>query len=270
LAGNGAGGAIAVRTLKLTIAYDGTDYAGWQLQPQQATIQGVLEEAFRQITGETTRATASGRTDAGVHALGQVVSLDTETRLSADVLKRALNAALPADIVILEAEEAPPGFHAIRDAVRKRYRYVIYDAPQREIFRRRYCWHYRHRLDVDAMHRAAQPLLGRHDFRSFETNWPNRESSIRTITDISVTRPPSESPDWIHLEVEADGFLYNMVRTIAGTLVEVGRRAQDEQWPYEVVAAQARSAAGPTAPPRGLFLVRVEYDEAQGKGKGGS
>ena len=249
-----------MRTLKLTLAYDGTAYAGWQLQPGQRTLQGTLEAALARITRETIRVRASGRTDAGVHALGQVVSFHTESSLPADVFVRALNAELPDDMVVLAVAEAPVGFHAIRDAVRKRYRYLLHDGPVHDVFRRHQVWHYRQSLDAAAMHRAAQALLGKHDFRSFESAWPQRTSSVRTIFEISVVRGISGDENLIALEVEADGFLYNMVRAIVGTLVEVGRGTRDESWPAEVLAAQDRRVAGMTAPPQGLFLLRVEYN----------
>lgn len=250
-----------MRTFKFTLAYDGTAYSGWQVQPGQRTLQGTLETALTKITGETIRVTGSGRTDAGVHALGQVVSFHTASSLSADVFQRALNAELPEDIAVLDATEAPPGFHAIRDAIRKRYRYVLDDGPVPDVFRRRYAWHYRQRLDAPAMHRAAQALLGTHDFRSFESAWPQRTSSVRTIFEISVARGFFGDENLVSLEVEADGFLYNMVRAIIGTLVEVGRGSRPETWPAEVVAAEDRRAAGMTAPAHGLFLLRVEYNE---------
>lgn len=250
-----------MRSFKLTIAYDGTAYQGWQSQPDKPTIQRSLERAYAQITGEELRITGSGRTDAGVHALGQVASVDSETHLAPDVLQRALNHELPADIVVVRLDEAPTGFHAIRDATGKRYRYVIHDGPVPDLFRRNYYWHHRTRLDEGAMHRAAKGLLGTHDFRSFESQWPNRATSVRTIRHITVERQTGNDRDLIHVEVEADGFLYNMVRSIVGTLVEVGRGAKSEAWPAQVVAAMDRGAAGRTAPAQGLFLLRVDYAE---------
>lgn len=248
-----------LRTLKLTICYDGSAYAGWQLQPGQPTIQGALQAALTRVAGEQVTAVGSGRTDAGVHAHGQVVSVDTTSRLPAERLQAALNANLPEGIVVLEASEVRPGFHAIRDALRKRYRYVIDNAPQANVFTRRYAWHVRHPLDVNAMHRAGQALVGTHDFRSFESHWPNRETSVRTVLDLTVARRASQ-PDYIDVEIEADGFLYNMVRAIVGTLVEVGRGARPIDWPAQALAAEDRSAAGPTAPAHGLFLLQVWYD----------
>ncbi len=275
-----------MRTIKLTLAYDGTAYAGWQVQPERPTVQAVLEATIEKVTGRASRTVASGRTDAGVHALGQIVGFQTESQLPVEVLQRALSAELPGDIAVLDAAEVPEGFHPIRDALRKRYRYVIHDGPVRDVFGRFYCWHYTHgRLDAEAMHRAAQCLLGKHDFGSFESTGAERETSVRTIFDIFVRRTgqggarptlldkPAVAPGApdaadqgragggarIVLEVEADGFLYNMVRAIVGTLVEVGRGAQPESWVAEVLAAADRSAAGPTAPPQGLFLVNVDY-----------
>jgi tRNA pseudouridine38-40 synthase len=249
-----------MRTVKLTLAYDGTNYAGWQVQPGEKTVQGALETAIEKVTGEQLRAIASGRTDAGVHALGQVVGFRTESHLSTEVLQRALNAELPRDIAVLAAVEADGSFHPIRDAFRKRYRYVIHDGPVRDVLRRHYCWHYASRLDDAAMARAAAALLGRHDFSSFETRGAPRRDSIRTVYELHVERGRGGEVDCLTIEVEADGFLYNMVRAIVGTLVEVGRGAQDESWVAEVLAAADRRAAGPTAPPQGLFLVRVEYE----------
>ena len=271
-----------MRSVKLVLAYDGTDYAGWQVQADCRTVQGTLEAAIRKVTGQEVRALASGRTDAGVHALRQVVGLQIETGLSVDVLRRALNAELPHDVAVLEASEAPQGFHPIRDAIRKRYRYVIHDGPVREVLLRRYCWHYgRGRLDAESMNRAAAALLGKHDFSSFQTSGAERESSVRTISAITVRRT-GEGPgvfqtggqqsraggrDWIVLEVEADGFLDNMVRAIVGTLVEVGRGAQPEGWPAEVLQAADRTTGGPTAPPQGLFLVSVDYPDVAATGE---
>jgi tRNA pseudouridine38-40 synthase len=265
-----------MRTFKLTLAYDGTHYAGWQSQPGRATLQDTLERALAKITGETARVVASGRTDAGVHALGQVVSFRGQWQLEPAVLLKALNAELPHDMAVLEAAEVPPDFHAIASARRKRYRYLISDSPIRDVFARNYCWHLCGRLDAAAMQRAARPLVGQHDFCSFETSGSERETSVRTVFEISLTRghagrfgshpmasaglPPECVPDeLVIMEVEADGFLYNMVRAIVGTLVEVGQGKRDESWPAAVLGARDRRAAGRTAPPQGLYLVRVEY-----------
>ncbi|MHB8899472.1 MAG: tRNA pseudouridine(38-40) synthase TruA [Thermoguttaceae bacterium] len=250
-----------MRNILLTLAYDGTSYAGWQIQPGQRTIQSELEEALRRITGDAIRVIGSGRTDAGVHALGQVAGFRTSGRMAPEVFVRAFNAELPDDIAVLSAAEAVPSFHPIRDSSSKRYRYRINDGPVRKVFARRYSWHSRRRLDAEAMAAGAIWLLGRHDFSSFETAGSERADSIRTILDASVIRGRDEECDRITIEVEADGFLYNMVRAIVGTLVEVGRGAKPPEWVREVVAAADRKCAGPTAPPHGLFLLRVHYPQ---------
>ncbi len=245
-----------MRNLKLTLSYDGTDFRGWQTQPGFRTVQETLEQAISTLTGERIRVNASGRTDTGVHALGQVVNLYSNTVHAPEVLVRAINAHLPADVAVSEVVDVPQSFDANRDAKRKLYRYVIHDGPVADVFLRRYCHHSKHRLDTAAMRQAAEPLRGRHDFHSFETDWPNRMSSVRTITHLTVNR----LGDWIWLDVEADGFLYNMVRAIAGTLINVGRG----HWPAarvaEILEAEDRREAGPTAPAQGLFLMRVLYE----------
>ena len=289
-----------MRTLKLTIAYDGTAYAGWQFQPDQPTVQETLENAIATVTGERVRVLASGRTDAGVHALGQVVGFRTESTLPPEVFRRALNANLPDDVAVLEVAEASDDFHAISHVRRKRYRYVIHDGPVRDVFCRRFVWQYGYgRLDAEAMHRAAAALLGTHDFSSFESSGDPRATSVRTVFDLCVQRGRAgerrkeglgirdwglgmgdggnaprlrsrgacnnDSDDFITIEIEADGFLYNMVRAIVGTLVQVGRGVRSESWPGHVLRAADRSAAGPTAPPQGLTLVKVEYADRERK-----
>jgi tRNA pseudouridine38-40 synthase len=244
-----------MRNIKLTLCYDGTDFHGWQRQPALRTVQQVLEEALERLTRVRPTTTASGRTDAGVHALGQVVHFLTASRHPPDTFVRALNALLPRDVRVLEASEVPQSFHATLDARSKRYRYVIDNARIASPFQLRYSWHVPHSLDTGVMADAANSLLGRHDFRSFETDWPNRMSSVRTIIDLAVERR-GES---VTIEVEADGFLYNMVRSIAGTLVLVGSGKRPVSWVADVLAAESRVEAGPTAPPQGLFLVVVRY-----------
>lgn len=260
-------GSDTTRYFKATLAYDGTAYAGWQVQPEQATIQGCLESALERITGTPVRAVASGRTDAGVHALRQVVSFRMATHLTTEVLQRALNANTPEDIHVWDVSEARRGFHAIRDAVVKRYRYVMLDGPHPDIFLRRYAWHIVQPLDVPRMDAAVQHLVGRHDFSSFEASGAPRKSSVRTISEVWVRRVPGEQVGRIVLEIEADGFLYNMVRNIVGTAVIIGRGEQAPEWIVKVLHARDRRRAGPTAPPHGLTLVRVDYgDDLAGKG----
>ena len=170
-------------TIKLVLSYDGTDYHGWQRQPNGRSLQEVLENALGTITGEPVHAQASGRTDAGVHAIGQVVHFRTPSAHAPETWVRALNAHLPDDCVVRAAEEAGDDFHACYSVRRKLYRYVLCDAPTPDPFLRRYCWHTKFRLDAPAMHRAAQCLLGTHDFHSFETEWPNRLTSVSKGSD---------------------------------------------------------------------------------------
>lgn len=180
-----------MRTLKLTIAYDGTHYAGWQYQPNATAVQETLENAIKKITGKHSSTLASGRTDAGVHALGQVVGFRTESQLPPDVLLRAINANLPHDIAVLDVSEVPEDFHAIAHVIRKRYRYIIHDGPVRDVFQRHFVWHYCYgRLDAEAMQRAAASLVGTHDFSSFESSGAERKTSVRTVFDLTVERMP--------------------------------------------------------------------------------
>lgn len=245
-----------MRNIKLTLSYDGTDFHGWQRQPDCRTVQQELEEALGRLTGVEPNVNASSRTDAGVHALGLAVNFHTAARHAPKIFVKALNAILPHDVRVLDACDVPQAFHATFDAKAKRYRYLIDNGRIADPFGHRYRWHLHRKLDADAMHRAAQHLKGRHDFHSFETHWPNRMSSVRTITDIQVRR----LGDLVEIEVEADGFLYNMVRAITGTLILVGPGRWPESKVAEVLAAEDRAEAGATAPPQGLFLVRVRYE----------
>jgi tRNA pseudouridine38-40 synthase len=272
------------RNIKLLLAYDGTAYHGWERQRDSRTLQQTLEEAIRSLTGEVVSVIASGRTDAGVHALGQVANFHTDTRHDSATIRRALNALLPDDFRVLEAEEASESFHATYAARGKLYRYAMHDGPVMGPFLRRYVCHCNWAMDDAAMHRAAACLLGTHDFSAFETAGAARETSVRTITHIAVFRDGPQrlwstqrsevsgqrseisnhqsaisDPPFLILEVAADGFLYNMVRAIAGTLINVGRRYWPAERMAEILASRARPLAGPTAPPHGLFLVRVQY-----------
>jgi tRNA pseudouridine38-40 synthase len=243
-------------------------------------VQAELERAWQEITGETVRVHAAGRTDAGVHAAGQVVSVESATHISPEALVGALNSKLPEDAAVQIAELAADGFHATHGAKRKRYRYSIYNHPRRPIFLRGYAWHVPTPLDVQAMHMGGQALLGTHDFASFQSAGSERESTVRTIFAVEVASnkagqgsldnslaPPEhgrafvddERDSLIMVDVEGDGFLYNMVRAIAGTLVEVGRGKRTAESLAEVVAARDRSAAGQTAPAHGLTLLWVDY-----------
>jgi tRNA pseudouridine38-40 synthase len=248
-----------MRDYRMTLAYDGTAYCGWQIQPGQPTVQEVLETALARIVGQQVRVTASGRTDAGVHARGQVASFRCDTRLEPAALRRALDAVTPDDIHIRDVCVAPEGFHAIRDAISKRYRYQILDGPQRDVFLRAYAWHLPTPLDEEAMRQAASYLLGRHDFSSFEAAGAPRKSSVRTVSELTVSRVILEDTRPLVVEIESDGFLYNMVRNIVGTLVMVGRGQYEAGWVREVLRARCRAEAGPTAPACGLMLLSVRY-----------
>ena len=248
-------------TFKLTLAYDGTHFAGWQRQPKVRTIQEELEAALGRVTTWRPICFASGRTDAGVHALGQVVSFDSATRLEGAEMTKALNAELPDDMHVFSVERAPDGFHAQKDAIRKRYRYLLEDGRTRDLFARNYLWHIYQRLDVEAMQAGANTLLGKHDFTSYEGAGSSRLTTERTIFDLLVERRPSELTSRIAIEVEADGFLYNMVRKIVGTLVQIGKGKEAIDWPAKVLALRDRRKTGMTAPAQGLYLVGVQYDQ---------
>ena len=248
-----------MRCFRMSLAYDGTAYCGWQYQPRVVTIQGTLEAALRRIVGQDIRIVASGRTDAGVHARRQVASFRCQTRLGPDQLLRALNANTPDDICILELAVAADDFHAIRDAISKRYQYLIQDGATRDVFLRAHCWYIPQILDVELMQRAAQWLIGTHDFSSFEAAGAPRKSSVRTVSHLTVTRTMVDDISRIVIDIRANGFLYNMVRNIVGSLVLVGRGKQPVSWLDQVLRARDRSQAGPTAPASGLMLWEVQY-----------
>lgn len=248
------------RSFKLTIAYDGTGFAGWQVQPNQQTIQGFLQDALQRLTGDQIQVIGSGRTDAGVHAQAQVASCRLVWRDSPQHLLRALNTQLPETIVVCAAEEAREGFHAIRDAIGKRYRYQLRVGGVRDVFDYRYHWHLHGQLDLEQMRLAAKRLIGEHDFKSFQATGAERKTTVRTVRACDlIIRADGETYCDLSIEVEADGFLYNMVRNIVGTLVEVGRGKQAVEWIDQVLLARDRDVAGPTAPACGLFLLRVDY-----------
>jgi tRNA pseudouridine38-40 synthase len=248
------------RTISLRLAYQGTKYSGWQAQPGRATVQGTLAAAIRSISGEELLPRGASRTDAGVHAHDQRAAFTTNRDFPPDVWLRAINARLPDDIVVLQAEEVTPDFDPVVAAVRKRYRYRIHDTPPRPVFSRHFVWQWSGPLDVAAMQQGGEALVGRHDFTSFETASSPRIDKVRTIFDLVIVRCPGadgrpEGEVWI--EVEGNGFLYNMVRIIVGTLVMVGCGRRRPDWVAEVLAARHRPAAGPTAPPQGLVLLAV-------------
>lgn len=242
-------------TFKATIEYDGTAYVGWQRQPDQPTIQEAVEAALRSIAQTDISAIAAGRTDAGVHALGQVVSFKTEKTLSPEDWLRALNARLPDDISAHSVEQAADGFHARFSAIRKLYAYRILNRPSRPALERTRAWHLYGKLNLDAMRDACKHLIGKHDFSSFQGHPTDVENPVCDLRRLEVIK----DQDVVRIELEADRFLKQMVRAIVGTLVEVG---QDKRRPPDmkrILEAKDRRAAGYTAPPQGLYLVAVIY-----------
>jgi len=243
------------RRIKLILHYDGTDYHGWQRQPGVPTIQETVAQALAKLCGSAVSLTGSSRTDAGVHAIGQVAHFDLDSPLPTENIARALNHLLPDAIAVAEATEVPADFDAIGSTQSKWYRYTICTASIRPVQQIRYCWHRPAPLDVEAMAQAAGRLVGTHDFKSFAAAADDRESSIRTVLRCEVTG----KKEWIFIDVAATGFLYNMVRNIVGTLVEVGRRRWRAEDIDTILAAKDRAAAGPIAPASGLCLMQIEY-----------
>lgn len=244
-----------MRTLRLTLEYDGTAYHGWQRQRGQPTVQQAVEDVLRLVTRERVSLVGAGRTDAGVHALGQVASFKTASRLTPGDFQRALNGLLPGDIVVLEASEAAPGFHARYSAKGKRYEYRILNRELPRAIGRHYAWHLPGRLSLARMRRAAAMLRGRHDFSSFQSTGSAVRSPVRHMFDCGVRR----EGEMVTLWFEADGFLRKMARTLVATLAEVGLGRLSIEEFAAILAARDRAQAAATAPPCGLFLVQVHY-----------
>jgi tRNA pseudouridine38-40 synthase len=244
-----------VRTLKLTLAYDGTAFAGWQMQAGQRTVQGVLEEALASFATDRIVAHAAGRTDAGVHAAGQVVSFALEHAISCDALLRALNVRLPPDVRVLQAEDAAPGFHARFHARRKTYHYCINNAAVALPQTRHFAWHVRQALDVHAMSAAAAIIIGEHDFAAFQATGGDVITSRREI----FTSEFCGDPPHLTYQVTGNGFLRHMVRNLVGTLVDIGRGRYEVDHMRHVLQSRDRSRASATAPPHGLTLFSVDY-----------
>ena len=244
-----------MRTLKLTIQYDGTDYVGWQRQPNGVSIQELVERAIEPIEGRPVTIVGAGRTDAGVHALGQVASVQLQSAIDAATLIRALNATLPEDVRVASAEEAAPDFNARFSANGKVYAYRIWRGAFLPPFERRYVWHVPPPLDVERMREAARPLTGRHDFSAFRAAGSDAATSERTIRDLRL----DAEGERITLTIAGDGFLRYMVRAITGTLVDVGQGRRAVESVAAALASRDRAQAGPTAPAKGLVLLRVEY-----------
>ena len=240
---------------KLIVEYDGTDYHGWQIQPDGPTIQGVLEDAIRRMLAESVRVAAAGRTDAGVHAAGQVVSFTLQRAVSADTLARGLNALTPGDISIRDAVVVSDDFDPRRAARSRVYVYRIWNARWPSPFWRRYAWHVFHPLDLEQMRAAAACLVGEHDFTSFQAAGCDADNPVRCVLRSDVA---SASP-LLTYTIEATAFLRHMVRNIVGTLVEVGSGGRTPGDMLALLAARDRTAAGPTAPACGLCLTEVNY-----------
>jgi tRNA pseudouridine38-40 synthase len=286
---------MAVRKIKLIVQYDGSRYSGWQVQPGKRTIQAELVDAISNLTGRRTFVHGASRTDAGVSALGQVALFEIDSPIPTENFADAINDRLPKDIFVVEASEASPSFDLISGPTSKLYRYTIYTARRRPVLDLNRCWHLPVKLDVIAMQQAADLIVGRKDFKSFASGKDKRESTVRTVfrCDVTATKNmpaarsqaaiqaplmrqaeqttseirdttydiphPTSKNNWIYIDVEGDGFLYNMVRNIVGTLVEIGVGRWQPDRMNEIIEAKDRNAAGRLAPPNGLCLMWIKY-----------
>lgn len=245
-----------MRNIKLWIQYDGTRYSGWQSQEHTGqTIQGKLTAVLERMTGETVELQGSGRTDAGVHALGQVANFHTKSSLPCEKMLCYMNRYLPEDIAVIQVEEAEPRFHSRLNAVRKTYVYRIWNSPIPNVWERKYLYLVEEKLDLEVMQRAAELLCGTHDFRAFCSNKRMKKSTVRTLESIEMEKEGSE----LRLIFTGNGFLYNMVRILTGTLIEVGLHKKEPEEMTEILESQERERAGFTAPAQGLYLKKVEY-----------
>lgn len=244
-----------MRNIKLVISYDGTHYAGWQFQKNAVAIQEVLESALNKITGHVVKLKGAGRTDAGVHARHQVANFKTNSRLSLKSIKVALNSTLPEDILINSIKEPYKSFDSQRCAKSKHYRYTVTTSNFVDPFIRHFVARFSYPLNVASMRKAAAFLVGRHDFRAFQAAGSKEKNTVRTIKKIKV----ESSGELVYIDVWADGFLYNMVRTISGTLLEIGRGKLPVSRTKEILKTKNRALTGPTAPAKGLCLMKVKY-----------
>jgi tRNA pseudouridine38-40 synthase len=251
-----------MRNFAVTLSYNGTRYGGWQIQNNATSIQQKLQEAIAEATSEHVVVRGSGRTDSGVHALGQVATFRLETwRAPADRLVPAINRYLPRSIVVKRCREAVLEFDPTRDAHSKRYRYTVRNARVPDALQYPFQWWYPRPLEVEPMRQAASLLVGTHDFKAFETLGSPRKTSVRTIYDLKVLSFEHDDGQDIWIEIEADGFLYNMVRNIAGALCEIGVGRFGHRWIQAVLESKVRDSSSQTAPPQGLCLVKVNYPD---------
>ena len=245
-----------MKNVKIIIEYDGTDYHGWQCQANLPTVQKTIEDAIRKITGENVKITGSGRTDAGVHAIGQVANFFIETQMDPETLQKALNSTLPRDISIIKTQEVPEGFHAQFSSRSKVYEYRIFNRPHPPALQRNRVWHIQEKLDTKKMKEAATYLEGTHDFSVFATANITVKTTVRTVKRVHVKKTREGI---ILVEIEADGFLKRMVRMITGTLVETGRGKLTPEGFGQILAEGQKTKNVFTAPPSGLFLKKVIY-----------
>ncbi len=245
-----------MRTIKLIIEYDGTNYLGWQVQSKGPTIQGMIEEKLKLMIGEEVCLIGSGRTDSGVHAYEQVAHFKTRSQMDTLSIQKALNSLLPSDIAIKRVEEVEESFHARKQAKSKVYEYRILNQPIRSVFHRGYAWHIPHKLDWKEVRKATQKLVGEHDFSSFRSTGTSTKTTVRKIFRAEWKKGKD---GLFRFEIEASGFLKQMVRAIVGTLIDVGRGKISAEEFKEILESQDRRKAGPTAPAHGLFLKEVKY-----------
>jgi len=246
---------MVIRNIKLKVLYDGSEYHGWQIQPGLRTIQGTLTEAIQELIGAEVRVFGTSRTDAGVSALGQAALVQIDSSIPVENLARVITHRLPPEIAVAEAVEVPQGFDLIGQVKSKLYRYTIFTGKLRPVLQIKHCWHLPAKLDIAAMAQAATMLVGKKDFKSFAAAADKRQTSVRTIFRCDV----KQNDDWVYIEVEGDSFLYNMVRNIVGTLVEVGSGRLEPEKIKEILEAKDRTAAGPIAPAAGLCLMWIKY-----------
>lgn len=244
---------MSIRNIKLTISYDGSQYHGWQIQSGQKTIEGLLADAIGGLIGHTVKLTGASRTDAGVSALGQIATVKIDSPIPTENLAKAITHRLPTDIAIAGATEVAESFDIIGEVKSKLYRYTIFTGQIRPVLKIRHCWHLPSKLNTAKMTEAARLLVGKKDFKSFAAAADKRQNSVRTVFRCDLTN----QDNWLYIDTEGDGFLYNMVRNIVGTLVEIGTERWHPEKIPRILEAKDRTAAGPIAPPEGLCLMQI-------------